>query len=340
MPMAAFATQSASTLSSRLNAGRSLGIDRAGRSIGVVPPIAMSARPRSSRADGAVSALSSPQGATLAVFAGRARPGSRLPALSAPSRRRRSIVPSSTADGAAAAPTPDDSSSSNAPPSAPSPGGLVAGFVRGLRGRMAADANFPFKLGAEVCLDEIMTVLVNIGVRGNPMEWALGAQLQVLCQMLTAAVNDIILVYCLAPVAGEAAADAAKKASDEPEIAHVFQEGDFTLAQRIGCYLAKGRFYALVGAVSCTFSMALALLLSGQLSQFTPEYLFRALMTGALHMGISANTRYQIVNGIERVLYGILPQGAARGASVATRLANNLLGARLWIVMTKITGLA
>ena len=63
-------------------------------------------------------------------------------------------------------------------------------------------------------------------------------------------------------------------------------------------------------------------------------------VTGALHMGVSANTRYQIVNGIERVLYGILPQGAARGASVATRLANNLLGARLWIVMTKITGLA
>ena len=66
--------------------------------------------------------------------------------------------------------------------------------VRGLRGRMAADANFPFKLGAEVCLDEFMTVLVNVGVRGNPMEWALGAQLQVLCQMLTAAVNDIIPV--------------------------------------------------------------------------------------------------------------------------------------------------
>ena len=66
--------------------------------------------------------------------------------------------------------------------------------------RMAADPNFPFKLGAEVCLDEVMTLLVNIGVRGNPLQWALGAQLQVLCRMFTAAVNDIILVYCLAPV--------------------------------------------------------------------------------------------------------------------------------------------
>ena len=80
-------------------------------------PRALGARAR----DGAVSALESPQGAKLAVFAGRARSGSRLPALLAPSRRRRSTVPSSTADGTAAAPTPDDSASSSAPPSAPSP---------------------------------------------------------------------------------------------------------------------------------------------------------------------------------------------------------------------------
>ena len=106
------------------------------------------------------------------------------------------------------------------------------------------------------------------------------------------------------------------------------------------CYLDKGAFYAAVGAVSCTFSMALALVLSGQMAQFTPTYLFRALMTGALHMGVSANTRYQIVNGIERVLFGALPQNVAKIASVITRLSNNLLGARLWIVMTALTGLA
>jgi len=205
---------------------------------------------------------------------------------------------------------------------------------------MAADANFPFKLGAEVCLDEVMTLLVNVGVRGSPLEWGLGAQLQVLCQMLTAAVNDIILVYCLAPVAGREKKNPDETRSKSPEIAHIFQEGDFTLGRRVRCYVDKGAFYAAVGAVSCTFSMALALVLSGQMAQFTPTYLFRALMTGALHMGVSANTRYQIVNGIERVLFGALPQNVAKIASVITRLSNNLLGARLWIVMTALTGLA
>ena len=272
---------------------------------------------------------------------GRRPPRAHPASFAAPRRRGAALRPRSTGDAAATSPSSDESGASGSPsPPIPPPAGLIAGFVRGLRGRMAADANFPFKLGAEVTLDEFMTVLVNVGVRGNPAGWLLGDKLQVLCQMLTAAVNDIILVYCLAPVKDDAASASAEKASDEPEIAHIFQEGDFSLAQRIGCYLAKGRFYALVGACSCTFSMFLALALSGQMAKLTPEYLFRALLTGALHMGVSANTRYQIVNGIERVLFSILPGNVAKLASVGTRLSNNLLGARLWIVMTTITGLA
>lgn len=47
-----------------------------------------------------------------------------------------------------------------------------------------------------------------------------------------------------------------------------------------------------------------------------------------------------LVNGIERLMYSMLPTAAARSASVGVRLCNNLLGARLWIVMTTITGLA
>mmetsp|Transcript_28459 Transcript_28459/g.71305 ORF Transcript_28459/g.71305 Transcript_28459/m.71305 type:complete len:335 (-) Transcript_28459:222-1226(-) len=252
------------------------------------------------------------------------------------------VVSSSAGDAAAGSPTSsEDSSPAAASGGAGGSPNVIAQFVRGLRLRMAADANFPFKLGAEVCLDEVMTVAVNIGVRGNPVEWLLGAKLQVICQMLTAAVNDVILVYCLAPVkqeAGEGGAGGA--APKKAEIAHIFQEGDFSAGERLRCYVSKGGFYALIGAFSCTLSMALALTLSGQTAQLTPQYLFRALLTGGLHMGISANTRYQIVNGIERVLYSILSQSAARTASVVARLLNNLLGARLWIVMTTLTGLA
>ena len=270
----------------------------------------------------------------------RQSPRARLDTAGVHRRRGAVLVPSSTADGAAGAPSSDESGGSPSP--VPAPAGLIAGFVRGLRGRMAADSNFPFKLGAEVTLDEFMTVFVNVAVRGNPVGWLLSDTIQVLCQMFTAAVNDVILVYCLAPVKLDVFGGATKKKKqpDEPEIAHVFQEGNFTLTRRIGCYLAKGRFYAVIGAISCTFSMFLALVLSGQTAKITPEYLFRASLTGALHMGVSANTRYQIVNGIERVLFSVLPGNVAKIASVATRLSNNLMGARLWIVMTAMTGLA
>ena len=44
------------------------------------------------------------------------------------------------------------------------------------------------------------------------------------------------------------------------------------------------------------------------------------------------------MNGIERVLYKILPQNVARGSSVLLRLGNNFLGARLWMVMASVTG--
>ena len=51
-------------------------------------------------------------------------------------------------------------------------------------------------------------------------------------------------------------------------------------------------------------------------------------------------TKKLFINGVERILYSVLPQNVARIASVGARLSNNLLGARLWIVMTTLTGLA
>lgn len=258
----------------------------------------------------------------------------RFAASSMSARARRSVIAGADSAAGGAVPVREDDSPKQKTASASNP---TDKFVKGLRARLAMDPNFPFKLCAEVALDEIMTLGVNIAVRGNPLEWALAAKLQVLCQMLTAAINDIILVYCLAPVKPEAGEEKKEK---KAEIAHIFQEGNFSLAERASCFVQKGVFYATIGAFSCALSMAIALGLSGQSSKITAEYLLRAFVCGAMHMGLSANTRYQIVNGIERVLYSILPQSVARTTSVGVRLSNNLLGARLWIVMTVLTGLA
>jgi len=205
-------------------------------------------------------------------------------------------------------------------------------FMQGMKDRLASDPNFFFKLGAEITIDEFITLFVNVAVRGNPLTWNVSEQLATACQMFTAAINDTLIVYFLAPTK----ASAGKK----PEIASVFEKGDYTQAQRLMCFVNKAKFYAAIGAVSCTISMFLALTLAGNIAGFTHEVLFRSIITGGLHMGLSANTRYQIVNGIERVCYDVLPTNVAKSASVAVRMGNNFLGARLWMLTAQFTGLS
>jgi hypothetical protein len=205
-------------------------------------------------------------------------------------------------------------------------------FIGGFKDRLEVDPNFPFKLGAEISIDTVITIIVNIMVRGNPAVWAFSATLMVLCQVFTAAINDTLIVYFLAPTK----ASAGKK----PEIANVFAKGDYTLAQRAMCFLKKGKFYAIVGAISCAISMFLALALQGNPSGFTREVFLRSIACGSLHMGISANSRYQLVNGIERLAYDAFSSNVAKSVSVTVRMINNFMGARLWMMVAVLTGLS
>jgi hypothetical protein len=154
----------------------------------------------------------------------------------------------------------------------------------------------------------------------------------VLCQLFTAVINDTLIVYFLAPTKSSV--------GKIPEMANVFEKGDYSRTERLLCYLKKGRFYAIIGAMSCVLSMFLALTLQGNPGGFTQEVFFRAIACGSLHMGISSNTRYQLVNGIERVVYDVLPVNMAKLVSIGARMGNNFMGARLWMMVAMLTGLS
>jgi len=205
-------------------------------------------------------------------------------------------------------------------------------FMVGLRSRVEMDPNFFFKLGAEISIDFLITIAVNVMVRGNPTLWSFSTTLMVMCQLLTALINDTVIVYFLAPTA--------LSVKKEPEIANVFAKGQYSLSQRAMCYLKKGRFYAIIGAISCVISMFLASALAGNVGGFTREVFYRALACGALHMGVSSNTRYQLVNGIEQLVYDHMSTKLARSTSVTLRMGNNVLGARLWMMVAALTGLS
>ncbi len=112
--------------------------------------------------------------------------------------------------------------------------------------------------------------------------------------LLVALFNDVALVYFLAPSAD-------KVAPSDPALAmaHVFQPGTFTLAQRAACWLRKWRLYSVIGAATGLLSIMVTAVLSREASLFNAQVWARATLIGCLHLGLSANTRYQLVNGLE-----------------------------------------
>jgi hypothetical protein len=150
-------------------------------------------------------------------------------------------------------------------------------------------------------------------------------------QCFVSAFNDVALVWCLAPAAAGAGASAQDAALN---MAHVFEPGPFTVAQRAATWARKWRLYSVIGLATGLLSLLLTGVLSRQAALLAPAALGRAALTGALHLGISANTRYQIVNGIEVLLYAAMPKAAARVASVALRFANNCAGSLSWILLS------
>ena len=211
----------------------------------------------------------------------------------------------------------------------------LASFKSGINQRLEADKNFVFKLLTEICIDELITLSVLIWVTGLSSEaWTPTIRLAALVQMLSAALNDTLIVYFLAPTGSSVEKDGS--GGGKPALAHVFQAGDYSIKERIGCYFAKAKFYLVIGSATCTVATFFAKALGGNLAGFFPGVFVQSIMLGGIHMSVSANTRYQIVNGIERVIYEKLPPKISRAGSVLVRTTNNFLGARLWIVLTKL----
>ena len=76
----------------------------------------------------------------------------------------------------------------------------LASFKSGINQRLEADKNFVFKLLTEICIDELITLSVLIWVTGlNSEAWTPTIRLAALVQMLSAALNDTLIVYFLAP---------------------------------------------------------------------------------------------------------------------------------------------
>lgn len=58
----------------------------------------------------------------------------------------------------------------------------------------------------------------------------------------------------------------------------------------------------------------------------------------ALHMGVSSNARYQLLNGMDMVLQPMVPQSAFRLMTTLVRTANNVIGGISFVTIAKVFG--
>lgn len=195
--------------------------------------------------------------------------------------------------------------------------------------RLEADPNFLYKLGVEIAVDEGTSLVVNTLERGLPWTWGSKALLQVVSQGFNAALNDTALVWWLAPKAGEEG----KKKSALP--AHAFEQGNYTTTQRFLAVLNKAYLYSIVGALTGIFSLVPSyFILNGQIPAI--NHIGRAAFGGALALGVSANIRYNLVNGIEVLMYSRFRENVARLGTVLVRFCNIYAGARLFITIARL----
>ena len=149
--------------------------------------------------------------------------------------------------------------------------------------------------------------------------------------LITAAISKSSR-HARAPTAAAAAAPKGalgKLAASLPT--HIFAKGPFSMQQRVGAYFYKMALYMCIG--TCTGTLGTCAVNAASPEQHTA--VGKSAFAWAMFMGFSANTRYNIVNGIERVLDTVLgrQQAMLRAVVVGLRLGNNYLGGLTWVVL-------
>eukprot|EP00897_Mesotaenium_endlicherianum_P004259 jgi/Mesen1/3861/ME000207S02875 len=213
--------------------------------------------------------------------------------------------------------------------------GLLQMLGRAWYSRVEADPEFAFKLFVECFNDACIIIAVNLAQKKDRFLKELEF---VLCHISVSLLNDASLVWLLAPIATQAQAQGGTAGKGLGRLLaslpqHCFQKGSFSLAQRMGCFAYKGALYGVIGA-----AMGILGTLAADPSYVPPateQPVLKAGLAWLIFMSCSSNTRYQAVNGMERLLYGALPSGPARIVTVGMRLGNNFLGSMNFVALAK-----
>ncbi|XP_043697441.1 protein RETICULATA, chloroplastic-like [Telopea speciosissima] len=225
-----------------------------------------------------------------------------------------------------------------------------------LRNRMLADPAFLFKVGTEIVIDSCCATFAEVQKRGKDF-WS-EFELFV-ADLLVGTVVNIALVAMLAPYARFGQPTASKgflgslQAANAALPSSVFEAERpgcrFTVQQRIATYFCKGVLYGSVGFGCGLIGQGIANLIMTAKRSIrkseddipVPPLLKSAALWGVF-LGVSSNTRYQILNGLEH-LVEVSPLAkkvppVAMAFTIGVRFANNVYGGMQFIDWARWSG--
>lgn len=223
-------------------------------------------------------------------------------------------------------------------------GGLLGAFLKGWNERVSADPQFPFK----VLMEEVVGVgACVIGDMASRPNFGLNELDFVFSTIVVGSILNFSLMYMLAPTSAAASAAAtlpAIFASCPP--GHMFEQGAYSVLDRLGTFVYKGAVFATVGFAAGLLGTVISNLLIGMRKKMDPSFesqnkappTFLNAATWAIHMGLSSNLRYQAVNGLEFAMANVLPTAAFKVSVLCTRALNNVLGGMSFVALARLTG--
>ncbi|XP_057425928.1 protein RETICULATA, chloroplastic-like [Lotus japonicus] len=213
-----------------------------------------------------------------------------------------------------------------------------------LRNRMLADPAFLFKIGTEIVIDTCCATFAEVKTRGKDF-WA-EFELYV-ADLLVGLVVNVALVGMLAPYAriGRPSISAGVLGKMQKAYAalpsSVFEAERpgcrFSVQQRLGTYFYKGIMYGGVGFACGIVGQGIAnMIMTAKRSIKKSEDdipvppLVKSAALWGVFLAVSSNTRYQIINGLERMVEASpltkqVPP-VALAFTVGVRFANNVYG--------------
>ncbi|KAH7297615.1 hypothetical protein KP509_25G003600 [Ceratopteris richardii] len=197
-------------------------------------------------------------------------------------------------------------------------------------------------------MEEVVGVGANVlGDMASRPNFGLNELDFVFSTIVVGSILNFSLMYMLAPTSITASA-----ASTLPSIfascpaGHMFEHGAYSVLDRLGTFVYKGVIFAAVGFGAGLLGTAISNVLIGMRKKLDPTNEVQVKVpptvlnaaTWALHMGLSSNFRYQLVNGLEFAMAKAMPPSLFKISVFGTRAMNNVIGGMSFVFLARLTG--